>query len=387
MIGAKGEPGWVPLGGAAEIEKNVALYQKSVRGETDEATLSTVLKKLQDQLWAPIEKALPAGTTTVIVSPDAELSFVSFATLLTPDDRFVGEKYSIHYVASGRDLLRETKPGAGSNTTMRVFANPNFGGIAAGPRLAQTNTVALRSVEMRDLEGISLPSLPGTEKESAKLEARAKKSGWQTQAYLGPNATEAELRKVNSPRILHLATHGFFLPEIDLGSPPNGLSRAAADIPKGKLVNPMHRSGLAVAGAQTTLQAWGRGEVPPTENDGIVTAEEVGGLKLDGTWLVVLSACDTGGGEARTGEGVMGLRRGFIQAGGQNLLMTLWPISDETTVQIMLDFYDAAFKSGNAPQALADTQRDWLVKLRKERGLLPAVQLAGPFIMSSQGRP
>jgi CHAT domain-containing protein len=143
---------------------------------------------------------------------------------------------------------------------------------------------------------------------------------------------------------------------------------------------------LAVARAEGTLRAWDRGEVPPTENDGIVTAEEVGGLKLDGTWLVTLSACDTGGGEARAGEGVMGLRRGFVQAGAQNLLMTLWPISDEITVQIMLDFYDAAFNSGNAPLALAETQRNWLVKLRKERGLLQAVRLAGPFIMSSQGK-
>ena len=352
VIGAKDEPRWVPLGGAAEIEKNVALYQKSVRGKTDEATLSTVLKKLQDQLWAPIEKALPDGTATVIVSPDAELSFVSFATLLTPEDRFVGEKYSIRYVASGRDLLREAKAPAGPKTTMRVFANPDFGGIAAGPRLEQTSTVSLRSVEMRDLGGISLSNLPGTEKESAELEARAKKSGWQPQTFLGPKATEAELRKVNSPRILHFATHGFFLPEVELGT-TKGTSDAG-EIPKGKLVNPMHRSGLAVAGAQTTLKAWSRGEVPPTENDGIVTAEEVSGLKLDGTWLVVLSACDTGGGEAKAGEGVMGLRRGFVQAGTQNLLMTLWPISDETTVQIMLDFYDAAFKSGNAPQALAD---------------------------------
>ena len=149
----------------------------------------------------------------------------------------------------------------------------------------------------------------------------------------------------------------------------------------------MHRSGLALAGAQRTLEAWSRGEVPPTENDGIVTAEEVGGLKLDGTWLVVLSACETGSGEARAGEGVMGLRRGFVQAGAQNLLMTLWPISDQTTVQIMLDFYDAAEKTKNAPQALSDVQRDWLVKLRKDRGLAYAVRLAGPFIMSSQGKP
>ena len=65
--------------------------------------------------------------------------------------------------------------------------------------------------------------------------------------------------------------------------------------------------------------------------------------------------------------------------------MTLWPISDETTVQIILDFYDRAFASGNAPQSLLDVQREWLMKLRKEKGLLYAVNRAGPFIMSSQG--
>jgi CHAT domain-containing protein len=124
---------------------------------------------------------------------------------------------------------------------------------------------------------------------------------------------------------------------------------------------------------------------------GIVTAEERGGLKLGGTSLVVLSACKTGSGEARAGEGVMGLRRGFIQAGAQNLLMTLWPINDQLTVRIMLDFYEAAEKSHNAPQALAEVQRDWLVEIRSQHGrehsLLDAVKLAGPFIMSSQGKP
>ena len=384
VVGTKGEPHWVALGSASEIEKNVALYQKSVRGKTDEATLSTVLRALEQQIWVPIEKAFPAGINTVILSPDAELCFVSFATLLMPEDRFLGAKYSIRYVASGRDLLEKTKLPEGIKTTMRVFGNPDFGGNTAGPTLAQSNTATLRSVEMRDLQGISLPSLPGTAKELKQLEERAKRLGWQSQTYVGLKATEAELRELASPGVLHLATHGFFLPEIDLGISKG--SSDAAEIPDARLVNPMHRSGLALAGAQRTLQAWAKGVVPPIENDGIVTAEEVGGLRLDGTWLVVLSACDTGEGEARAGEGVMGLRRGFIQAGAQNLLMTLWPISDETTVQIMLDFYDAAFKSGNAPQALADTQRNWLVKLRKERGLLPAVQLAGPFIMSSQGK-
>ena len=180
--------------------------------------------------------------------------------------------------------------------------------------------------------------------------------------------------------------------------------------PKVLLKNPMYRSGLALAGAQRTLEAWAKGEVPPSENDGIVTAEEVGGLKLEGTWLVVLSACDTGTGEARAGEGVMGLRRGFIQAGAQNLLMTLWPIDDDITVEIMKEFYAEARRTGNAPEALSEVQRSWLVKLRKEQAigaegkekqrqvdpikgrggrgpLQKAVNLAGPFIMSSQGKP
>ena len=151
--------------------------------------------------------------------------------------------------------------------------------------------------------------------------------------------------------------------------------------------NPMHRSGLALAGANTTIAAWKRGDAPSIEEDGILTAEDVSTLDLKGTWVVTLSACDTGAGEARAGEGVMGLRRGFVEAGAQNLLMTLWPISDEVTVQIMNDFYDAAHESENAPEALAKVQREWLVKLRKEKGLASAVNLAGPFIMSSQGKP
>jgi tetratricopeptide (TPR) repeat protein len=394
VISPSSEPKWVPLGAAAEIEKDTKLYQKSVRGKTDEGTLENVLKALEERVWAPIEKVLPAETMTIIISPDGELSFVSFATLLSPDDRFLSEKYSISYVASGRDLLRESKPSGNPMTV--VFANPDFGSQSIAQPTNSSSSVALRSLEMRDLQNMSLSALPGTAAEAAALEKRAGKAA---KVFLGLKATEAELRQVSSPRVLHLATHGFFLPEVELGKQNNPLlqpielgKQASAlpqpsEIPKTKLVNPMHRSGLALCGAQHTLEAWSQGEVPPTENDGIVTAEEVGGLKLNGTWLVVLSACETGSGEARAGEGVMGLRRGFIQAGEQNLLMTLWSISDKATVQIMLDFYEAADKTHNASEALAEVQRAWLVKLRKELGLRAAVKLAGPFIMSSQGKP
>ena len=148
----------------------------------------------------------------------------------------------------------------------------------------------------------------------------------------------------------------------------------------------MYRNGIALAGAQGTLDAWKNGETPPTENDGILTAEEAGDLKLNGTWLVVLSACDTGVGVSRPGEGVMGLRRGFAQAGAENLLMTLWPVFDVSSGRLLLDFYDALYLNENPPQALASVQRQWLVNLRSRQGLLPAVVLAGAFIVNSQGR-
>ena len=147
----------------------------------------------------------------------------------------------------------------------------------------------------------------------------------------------------------------------------------------------MHRSGVALAGALATVQDWQRGLTPPTDSDGILMATEVGELKLDGTWLVTLSACETGVGELRAGEGVLGLRRGFIQAGAQNLLMTLWPVADKETAHLMRHFYRAAQRTGNAPQALAEVERDWLVRVRQERGLAAAVAIAGPFILSFQG--
>jgi CHAT domain-containing protein len=252
--------------------------------------------------------------------------------------------------------------------------------------------MALRSLEMRDLQSISFDPLPGAAAEAAALEEQGGKA---MKVFLGSNATEAELSQVSSPRVLHLATHGFFLPEVDLGGQTNPLQQPST-IPTTKLQNPMYRSGLALAGAQRSMRAWSGGEPPPMENDGVVTAEEVGALKLNGTWLVVLSACNTGLGEARAGEGVMGLRRGFIQAGAQNLLMALWPVLDQFPVKMLVlgdssagiaGFYTAADRTHNAPEALAEVQRSWLVKLRKQFGLTVAAGLAGPFIMSSQGKP
>jgi len=156
---------------------------------------------------------------------------------------------------------------------------------------------------------------------------------------------------------------------------------AGQEIGAGKMLNPMLASGIALAGAQDTLNAWAVGGPRISQEDGVLTAAEVAQLSLEGTKLVTLSACETGQGESRDGEGVFGLRRAFLMAGSQNLLMTLWPVSDATTPFVMEDFY-ADFMSGHsAEESFANAQRKWLVKLREEQGIFAAVRDAGPFAM------
>jgi CHAT domain-containing protein len=389
VLQATGQPRWIPLGKANEIERSVLRYRDQANDRnTAEQTFEETLRALFQQLWAPLQQVLPEKTRTVIISPDAQLNFVSFATLLSSGNRFLAEDCTIQYVSSGRDLLREVK--RAPNSYLIAFGNPDFGvephsAEKLGP--PRTQQFALRGQTREALEQLEFPTLPGTKAECAMLIERSKQWGWQATRFISSESTEAELRRVRSPHILHLATHGFFADVEKQDRTQLGSSFSDQTGKSRYFENPMHRAGLALAGAQATLDAWQRGETPPTENDGIVTGEEVSTLKLEGTWLVTLSACDTGLGEAKSGEGVLGLRRGFIQAGAQNLLMTLWPISDETTVDIMADFYENAHRTGNAPQALANVQRDWLVKLRKSSGLLKAVNLAGPFILNSQGKP
>jgi CHAT domain-containing protein len=391
VLFSKGAPLWIPLGKANEIEHLVRRYGTLVRGSPQEEELSENLQALYEALWAPIGQALPSQTKRIIISPDGELNFISFATLLTKDKQFLAQRYSVGYVASGRDLLRELKPSTAKEVVL--FANPDFD-LASTVMLAKADNgpgaKSIRASEKREIEDWSFESLAGTQKESDELIKKFAGWGWLPTDFTAKEATKEALLKIHSPYILHLATHGFFAKEDPMATQtaPESLLNDRQSVTKSKFFkNPMHRSGLALAGAQTTIEAWKHEEVPPVDNDGILTAEDVSTLDLQGTWLVTLSACDTGSGEARAGEGVMGLRRGFIQAGAQNLLMTLWPISDEVTVQIMSDFYEAAHTSGNAPEALAEVQRKWLLKLRADKGLAQAVNLAGPFIMSSQGNP
>ena len=382
-----GEPAWVPLATAAVIERTRQDYAAMMRG--DKKGDPVLLKSLFAQLFEPIQRRLPNGVTSLIISADSELHFVSFATLLDTQNRFLAERYSIRYVASGRDLLIEPADQNRSRSYV-AFADPAFAAkpTVAGSWVTNDLQLTVQSADRRDYGEISLGALPNTSLEAQFLRARSAVWRLAGVAHVGPEASEFAVKAVKSPYILHLATHGFFLPDSSpTNRPPIRTQLMAEQHRPVAFRNPMQRSGLAFAGAQLTLDAWKRGELPDTENDGILMAQEVGTMDLKDTWLVVLSACDTGLGEARNGEGVLGLRRGFVQAGSQNLLMTLWPISDKWSVEIMKAFYEKAMASGNAPQAMADVQAEWLAKLRKEKGALLAARIAGPFVLTSRGKP
>jgi CHAT domain-containing protein len=181
-------------------------------------------------------------------------------------------------------------------------------------------------------------------------------------------ASESAVKGVSAPSILHIATHGFFLPDqkheesIALSARGLGLANdpaAAAVAARGE--NPLLRSGLALAGANE------RGGAAGAE-DGVLTAYEAAGLDLWGTRLVVLSACETGVGEVQNGDGVYGLRRALVLAGSESQVMTLWQVSDDATRDLMIEYYRRLQAGAGRGEALRAVQLAMLSGTQKASG-------------------
>jgi CHAT domain-containing protein len=238
-------------------------------------------------------------------------------------------------------VARESKSGP------LVVANPTFGEptklqsaeVATNSKHAQRDPKRRSITSTRSLTDTYFAPLDATEGEARSIQTLFPDA----KVLTGANATETAVKQVSAPRILHLATHGFFLFEAPAAA--GGSSPALATR------NPLLRSGLALAGAN---RRDGKGD------DGILTALEGSGLNLWGTKLVVLSACDTGVGEVHNGEGVYGLRRAFTLAGAESLVMSLWPISDFTTRTLMTSYYQNLKARMGRGEALRQVQLDML---------------------------
>jgi CHAT domain-containing protein/Tfp pilus assembly protein PilF len=374
-------PVLIQLGDTHELEgKSFSAYRAEVgsrgaRAADIEAQAATSpWRSLHDAVWKPLEPAL-AGAKRVYISPDGPLNEIPLGILQGTDGLRVMEKYDVRIVSSTRDLLRPIHPPT-SNTAILV-GNPRF---LLTDEEQRTAVNQLRSSENPEqsilLTSASLPSnpasgtlsrdaiergvcdplppaggvlcpLPGTAAEAQSIGELLREKDWHVSSYQGEQALEEVVKRVTRPRLLHMATHGFFESDQQvklgdsLGVTPSGFE------------DPMLRSGLFFAGADRILN--GKPPIEGIEN-GVLTAYEATALNLQGTELVVLSACETGRGQVQNGEGVFGLRRALQEAGSESVLMSLWSVPDRETQELMTLFYKNWLDGMDKPEALRSAQ-------------------------------
>jgi CHAT domain-containing protein len=308
VVRKHGAPRGHDLGAANAIDKMVDALRQALR-DPARTDVKERARAMDEIVMRPLRASF-GDATRLLVSPDGELNLVPFEALIDEDGRYLIERYAMSYLTSGRDLLRMQVPRL-SRSNPVIIADPLFG----EPTTARGST-------------IYFAPLGGTGEEARAIKALFPEATLLT----GRSATKATLQRIEAPRMLHIASHGFFLQDAaqDAQAPTapsvGGTRAMSASI---NAENPLLRSGLALAGANLRHDP----------HDGILTALEASGLNLWGTKLVTLSACDTGVGEVRNGEGVYGLRRAFVLAGAETLVMTLWPVSDYITREPMAAYY------------------------------------------------
>jgi CHAT domain-containing protein/Tfp pilus assembly protein PilF len=370
--GTKNQPQYIYLGDDKQIEKDAAHdFRQSVqtRGFLREPKQDIPGTRAYQLIWKPLESAL-GGVSRIYLSPDGVLNQVPLGIIPTPDGQLLMEHYDLRLVSSTKNLLRSAALGA--DTPALLVGDPVFDlsedrqraaieKIASPPQPAQIQMTALSpSDHSRDLgSGVTLPRLPGTGLEVSAIASLMRQHGWKTDVYTGDQALKRVVEQAASPRVVHLATHGFFLSDQQAKT---GASDLGDNRPSG-LEDPMLRSGLYFAAADRTLA----GKPSPSELDnGVLTALEASNLNLSGTRLVVLSACDTGRGDVKNGEGVFGLRRALEEAGAQAVLMSLWSVPDMETQDLMKRFYSKWLAGTEIHEALKEAQLELREEVKNE---------------------
>jgi CHAT domain-containing protein/tetratricopeptide (TPR) repeat protein len=360
-----GETYLFPLGNARVIDDAVAGDQAHFQSP-ESATLNAyreINRVLYPLIWEPME-AVAGSAETVLIAPDGALNAVSFAGLMDRDGRYLIEKYAIHYLMSGRDVLRFAgEEDAALGQGFLAFGDPDFDHPLAPHRSQAKNSGGGEPLATafgpRGIPAASsvmgrrrVARLPATRREVQRAAESWKQ--WNTspvRVYLGAEASEGSFkRECSGWRVLHIATHGFYI---------KASAPTAASDSNGPRSNPLLRSGLLLAGANV------RGSRSrSSQDDGFLTAEEVAQLNLAGTELVVLSACVTGLGDLEAGEGVYGLRRAFQMAGAQTVISALWPIDDKATAEFMGQLFAA--KEATLPQTMQRVALSRIASLRRQ---------------------
>jgi CHAT domain-containing protein/tetratricopeptide (TPR) repeat protein len=360
VTGPAGPTRLIDLGDAGTIDRAVQQFREAMRqaprdvaARGEEAAEKDVLRRLAMLSKLVLSPLLPhvGKSKRWLVSPDGNLWLVPFEALSLPDGKYAVERHEVRYLTSGRDVLAPGDAGVKPGAPL-VLADPDFD---LDPRRAKAETDRPRGATEHEEDGTRLPGglrlgrvrrLAGTAEEAKAIAPSLKAYAGAPQVHLGAGALEGVVKAARSPRVLVLSTHGFFLPDLEVGR-----AKAAQ-----KWHDPLLRCGLLLAGCNKASKA-GDGD------DGVLTGLEVVGTDLRGTELVVLSACETGLGEVQAGEGVAGLRLAFQLAGARSVVSTLWQVPDRASARLMTLF----FQNLTRGQGKAEALRAAKLKLIEER--------------------
>lgn len=379
LTGPDAEPRIVPLGRARDIDRRVAEWRRRVAPDKRTATISaesvyrTAAAALRQEIWDPVAKQI-GEPKMILVVPDGSVNLVNLSTLPIDDTEYLVGGPPIHYLGAERDVLT-----AGSRSA------PGDGLLALGGASFNREPAlqdALRSPGQRSgcekLTTMQFGHLPSSEREIdqvislwREVEAAGNEDGSAKASTIvrltGDQANEAQFKsQAPGRRVLHLATHAFFLGSECASSlsgtrgvgglAPFPTTTTLGNRPAGE--SPLLLSGIVLAGANR------RDEAGPNQEDGILTAEEVSVMDLAGVEWAVLSACDTGTGAIEIGEGVLGLRRAFQVAGARTVVMSLWPVGDRMARDWMTALYDARIARG---MTTAESVRSASLQMLEER--------------------
>ncbi|MEM6435539.1 MAG: CHAT domain-containing tetratricopeptide repeat protein, partial [Cyanobacteria bacterium P01_D01_bin.115] len=386
----------IDLGPAAEIDLAIESFTRLLqdpaadlqRTNASPAIRPDVVERVTENIKTLVFDPLAPHLQDVdhlLISPDSQLNRLPFEALQSEaGGDYLVQRYQISYLSSGRDLLKFGLVGPSTQPAV-ILANPDYetatlrlrsGFIPEESETEQSLSQNGNGRALSGVEGLQVGPLPGTAAEADAIRPLLPNATILTDA----DATENALKQVQAPRILHIATHGFFLQDVERPDPNSrGIGVIGADSPLSPptgvpVENPLLRSGLALAGFNTRSSG---------SEDGVLTALEAANLNLFGTQLVVLSACETGLGDIANGEGVYGLRRAFALAGAETQLMSLWQVSDFGTQSLMARYYEKLTADMGRSEALREVQLEMI----EQGGQYSHPYYWAAFILAGDWRP
>lgn len=324
--GAK-EPMLIKLDNGVQLETRYAKYYRNTIQQKQADNFS------YEQYWSKIETAI-STKKILYLSLDGVYNQLNLNTLKKTDGDYLVKKYEMILLGNSKDLLaiKNRKPSAPRKNAF-LIGFPDYG----GPELT---------------------SLPGTKTELDGINKMLKLNGYQVTQFMQKDASEKNLKNIKAPELLHIATHGYFLQDVEGKDNAYGISAENA------LENPLLRSGLMLAGASKTVSGVSQPSLESNDN-GVLTAYEAMNLNLEGTQLIILSACETGLGDVKNGEGVYGLQRAFLVAGADALIMSLWKVDDAATQMLMTNFYTNWIKLRDKQKAFKQAQLQLMAKYKE----------------------